>query len=79
VDAVGEKGQTGRRPLRRERAKPLGRENPRVPGESDRKVGFNKGRKGKEKGKRKAFSSNPAEGEAREVRKLRRARGPDPI
>jgi len=56
VDAVGGKGQTGRRPLRRERAKPLGTQDPRVPGETDRKVGVNEGRKGKEKRKEKVFS-----------------------
>jgi hypothetical protein len=55
ADAVGEKGQTGRRPLRREKAKPLGAKNPRVPERSDRKVGSDEGRKGIRERKKKSL------------------------
>ena len=50
-DAVGGKGQTGRRPLRGERAKPLGRRTPEVPGLLDREVEEGKEREGKAKKK----------------------------
>jgi len=44
--AVGEEGQTGRRPLRRERAKPAKPNTPGVPARIHRKVGRRKGREG---------------------------------
>lgn len=75
--AVDEKGQTGRRPLRRERAKPKMLEDPKVSLFLSCKAFEREGTKG-EREDGDDFLGRSLEGEAREVRKLKRAERPRP-
>jgi hypothetical protein len=72
--AVGEKGQTGRRPLRRERAKLGMSESLEVPRDLDRKVERSEGREGQRE--ERNFSVGVLSGRAREVGRPKRAAAP---